>query len=162
MNGRKISLLAVFIGLSVVGASIKLPAIIGSVALDAFPALLAAVFFGGVAGAIVGGFGHMMSALLGGMPMGPLHFIVAAEMAILAYVFSLTWRKKWMASSIFVIGNGLIAPLPFILFFDVAFYLALVPSLLIGAIINTAVALVLIPRLQSFFQGAYHKGAVKG
>jgi hypothetical protein len=162
MNGRKISLLAVFIGLSVVGASLKIPAIIGSVALDAFPALLASVFFGGGAGAVVAGFGHMMSALIGGMPMGPLHFIVAIEMAALAFIFALTWRKKWVASTIFIIGNGLIAPLPFILFFDFAFYLALVPSLLVGAVINMAVALILIPRLQAFFQEAYQKGAVKG
>lgn len=162
MNVRKISLLAVFIGLSVVGASIKVPAIIGSVALDAFPALLAAVFFGGGAGALVAGFGHLMSALLGGMPMGPLHFIIAVEMAVLTYLFALTWKRKWLASMIFIVGNGLIAPLPFILFFDVSFYIALVPSLLIGSVMNTAVALLLIPRLQVFFQGVYSKGAIKG
>lgn len=161
MTGRKISLLAVFIGLSVVGASIKVPAIIGSVALDAFPALLAAVFFGGGAGAVVAGFGHLMSALLGGMPMGPLHFIVAIEMAVLAYIFALTWKRKWLASMVFIIGNGLIAPLPFVFFFDVSFYIALVPSLLIGSVINTAVAMVLIPRLQAFFQGVYGKGVIK-
>lgn len=162
MNGRKISLLAVFIGLSVVGASIKIPAIIGSVALDVFPALLAAAFFGGGAGAIVAGFGHMMSALLGGMPMGPLHFIVAIEMAILAYLFAFMWKKKIVASIVFIIGNALIAPLPFIFFFDFTFYLALLPSLFIGSVINTVVAFLIIPRLSSFFQEAYAKGAVKG
>lgn len=162
MNGRKISLLAVFVGLSVVGASIKLPAIIGSVALDVFPALLAAVFFGGGAGAIVAGFGHMMSALLGGMPMGPLHLIVAVEMALLAYVFAVLWKKRIIASVVFIIGNAVIAPLPFILFFDFAFYLALLPSLFVGSLINIVVALLLIPRLSTFFQQAYAKGALKG
>lgn len=54
MNIKKITLLALFIGLSVVGAMIKIPAVVTSVALDAFPALLAAVYFGPLAGGIVG------------------------------------------------------------------------------------------------------------
>lgn len=164
MNGRKISLLAVFIGLSVVGAAIKIPAIIGSVALDAFPALLAAAFFGGGAGAIVGAFGHLVSAVLSGMPMGPLHFVVAAEMALLAFVFAFMFNrgKKLLASTVFVIGNAFVAPLPFILFFDVSFYMALLPSLFIGSLLNMVVASMLIPRLSSFIEGVYHKGAVKG
>lgn len=158
MNGKKISLLALFIGLSVVGASLKIPAIIGSVALDAFPALLAATFFGGGAGAIVAGVGHMISALLGGMPMGPLHFVVAIEMALLAFLFGYTWKRKWLASGLFIFGNAILAPIPFILIYDWAFYVALVPSLLIGSIVNTAVALLLIPRIFHLFT----RGAVKG
>lgn len=162
LTGRKISLLAAFISLSVVGATIKIPAIVGSVALDASSALLAAVFFGAGAGAIVAGFGHLVSALIGGMPMGPLHFIVALEMAALVFLFAKMWKNKWLASTMFVIGNALLAPLPFIFFFDLAFYIALLPSLFVGALFNTVVALILIPRLSSFFEGIYHKGAVKG
>lgn len=158
MSRRKISLLAVFIGLSVVGSSIKIPAIIGSVALDTFPALLAAAFLGGGAGAVVAGLGHMISAFLGGMPMGPLHIVVAVEMAILAFLFAYTWKKRWLASSLFVFGNTILAPMPFIFLYDWAFYIALVPSLLIGSIVNTVVALLLIPRI---FHVA-KKGVVKG
>ncbi|TKC14841.1 ECF transporter S component [Robertmurraya kyonggiensis] len=158
MNGKKISLLALFIGISVVGASLKIPAIIGSVALDAFPALLAATFFGGGAGAIVAGVGHMISALLGGMPMGPLHFVVAVEMALLALLFAYTWKRKWLASVLFIFGNAILAPIPFIYIYDWAFYVALVPSLLIGSIVNTAVALLLISRIQHIFT----RGVVKG
>ncbi|MFD1851598.1 hypothetical protein [Oceanobacillus bengalensis] len=40
MGARKMSILALFITLSVIGAAIKVPAILGSVALDSFPALL--------------------------------------------------------------------------------------------------------------------------
>lgn len=164
MSGRKVSLLAVFIGLSVVGAAIKIPAIIGSVALDAFPSLLAAAFFGGGAGAIVGAFGHFVSALIGGMPMGPLHLVVASEMALLAFVFAFMYRreKRLLASVVFVIANAFLAPLPFIVFFDVTFYVALLPSLFVGSLLNMVVAYLLIPRLSSFFEGAYHKGAIKG
>ena len=50
MNVRTISTLAVFIALSVVGAFIKIPSPIGSMALDSFPALLAAALLGPVAG----------------------------------------------------------------------------------------------------------------
>lgn len=44
MNIRKMSLIALFIALSVIGAAIKIPAIIGSIALDVFPAILAGAF----------------------------------------------------------------------------------------------------------------------
>ncbi|MDC7286034.1 ECF transporter S component, partial [Bifidobacterium thermophilum] len=86
-------------------------AVIGSVALDAFPALLGAALFGGPIGAVVGGMGHLLSALMGGLPMGPFHLIVAAEMALLAYVFAYLYRKgrKWTAAALFVLGNAFAA-----------------------------------------------------
>lgn len=163
MSGRKISLLAFFVGLAVVGAFIKIPAVVSSVALDSFPALLAAAFFGGGAGAVVAGLGHLVSAIIGGLPLGPLHFIVAVEMAVFAAVFAAIYRKgrKWTASIFFVIANALIAPLPFIFFYGVAFFIALIPSLAIGSVINMVIALLLIPRLETIFVGAYYKGEAK-
>ncbi|PAV27984.1 ECF transporter S component [Virgibacillus profundi] len=164
MNVRKMSLLALFIALSVIGAAIKVPAIIGSVALDAFPALLAAVFFGSGAGAVVGGLGHMMSALIGGMPLGPLHFIIALEMALLVSLFAALYKygKKILAGTVFLIGNAFVAPLPFIFLFDFTYYIALVPSLLIGSALNTAIAFIAVPRLNPILKGTYHRGEVKG
>ncbi|WP_231889875.1 ECF transporter S component [Oceanobacillus sp. Castelsardo] len=164
MNIRKMSFIALFIALSVIGAAIKIPAIIGSVALDVFPALLAGAFFGAVPGAIVGGFGHMVSALIGGMPLGPLHFIVAISMALLVYIFAILFRhgKRALAFIVFVIGNTLIAPLPFMFILDVAFYIALVPSLFVGSLFNVIIAWLMIPRLVAVFQGAYQKGEAKG
>ena len=53
------SLLALFIALSVIGAPIKSPAVIGSVALDVFPALFASVLIGKRTGAVVSGLGYM-------------------------------------------------------------------------------------------------------
>lgn len=44
MKGKKINILAIFIAISVVGAFIKIPSFIGSVALDSFPSLIAGVF----------------------------------------------------------------------------------------------------------------------
>jgi hypothetical protein len=151
MNGKMVSWLAMFTALSAVGAAIKIPAIVGSVALDVFPALLAAAIFGGGAGAIVGAFGHLISALLGGFPLGPMHFLIAIEMAVLVWMFGILFKsnKKLSASILFILGNAFAAPLPFIILMGKGFYLAIVPSLLIGSIINTIIALFAIPRLSS-------------
>ena len=56
-------------------------------ALDSFPALLAAVLLGPVAGGIVAGIGHIVSALIGGMPLGPFHFLIMVEMFIFVWLF---------------------------------------------------------------------------
>ncbi|WP_066301735.1 ECF transporter S component [Bacillus sp. FJAT-29937] len=149
MKSMKMALIALLVALTAIGAAIKVPAIIGSVGLDAFPALLAAAILGGPSGAVVGAMGHLLSALLGGMPMGPLHGIVAVEMAILAYVFAVLYRKgmKWQAGVFFILGNSFAAPLPFTFLISEAFYLTIVPSLLIGSALNTILAFILIPRL---------------
>ncbi|UJL46618.1 ECF transporter S component [Virgibacillus sp. NKC19-16] len=163
MNVRKMSLLALFISLSAVGAAIKVPAVIGSVALDVFPALLAAAFFGAGAGAMVGAFGHLLSALIGGMPLGILHLIIAIEMALLVSLFAILFQKeqKVLAGVLFLFGNALIAPLPFIFLFDIAFYIAMLPSLFIGSLLNITIAYIAIPRLFGF-QRYYYKGEVRG
>jgi hypothetical protein len=148
MKGKLVSGLAMLTALSVVGAMIKIPAIVGSVALDVFPALLASVLFG--AGALVWAFGHLLSALIGGFPLGPLHFLIAGEMAVLVWVFGRLYKNnKILASTVFIIGNSFVAPLPFIYLMNIGFYLGIVPSLLIGSIINTVIAIVAIPRLSS-------------
>ena len=150
MTGKWVSGLAMLTALSVIGAMIKIPAIVGSVALDVFPALLAAVLFGAGAGALVGAFGHLLSALIGGFPLGPMHFLIAVEMAVLVWVFGRLYKKnKIVTSVVFIIGNAFVAPLPFIYLMNIGFYLGIVPSLLVGSIINTVIALVAIPRLSS-------------
>src|SRR5690625_5771740 len=114
LSAKKMSLLALFIALSVIGASIKIPAVIGSVALDVFPALFASVLIGKRTGAVVAGLGHILSALLGGMPLGPLHAVVAAGMADIVWVFGLfyEWGEKTAAGWFFVLANEWDAPIP--------------------------------------------------
>jgi uncharacterized membrane protein len=148
---KKITLTSVLIALTVVGAAIKVPAIIGSVAFDSFPALLAGALLGGPAGAVVAGMGHLLSALIGGFPLGVLHVLVAIEMALLAFIFSFFYRsgsgRNWIATFLFVLGNTFVAPLPFLFLMGKAFYLALLPSLFVGSVLNMGIALVAIPRL---------------
>ncbi|WP_404451243.1 ECF transporter S component [Virgibacillus necropolis] len=153
MSTRKLSLLALFIALSVIGASIKIPAIVGSIALDAFPALLASVLLGKYQGAIIAGFGHVVSAFLAGMMLGPMHLIIALEMAIMVWCFSVIYQtgKKKFAGLFFILSNSFLAPLPMIFLFSEEFYYALLPPLFIGATFNTVLALVLIPRFKTIF-----------
>lgn len=162
MKGKMISWLAIMIALSAVGAAIKIPAVVGSVALDAFPALLAAALFGGGAGAIVGALGHLLSALLGGFPLGSMHFLIALEMALLVWIFGVLYKKHKMAASIlFVLGNSFAAPLPFILLINKGFYFTIVPSLFIGSILNSVIAFIVIPRISPLVRSMIPKNGVK-
>jgi uncharacterized membrane protein len=149
VKNRKLSWFAMFIALSAAGAFIKIPAVIGSVALDALPALLAAGLLGGAAGAAVGGIGHLLSAMASGMPLGPFHVLIAGEMALLVYLFGVLYRngKRWQAGALFIMGNSFAAPLPFIMLMGKSFYLAIVPSLFLGSILNTVLAYVVLPRI---------------
>ena len=163
MKSRSVILLALFSALSAVGAGIKIPAIVGSVALDVFPALLAAALLGSGAGAIVGAVGHLLSALIAGFPLGPMHVLIAIEMALLVFIFGVLYKKnkKGTASILFILANAFVAPLPFIVIMNKAFYIALVPSLLIASIINTVIALVAIPRLKGLFKQNFINKDVK-
>jgi uncharacterized membrane protein len=153
VKNKKLSWLAMFIALSAAGSFIKIPAVIGSVAFDTLPALVAAGVLGGTAGAAVGGIGHLLSALASGMPLGPFHFLIAGEMALLVYFFGLLKRsgKNWSAGILFFLGNTFAAPLPFILLMGKSFYLAIVPSLFFGSILNTILAFIVLPRIARVF-----------
>ncbi|MEH7491532.1 ECF transporter S component [Neobacillus niacini] len=163
MKSRMLSLLALFSALSAVGAAIKIPSTIGSVAFDVFPALLAAALLGSGAGAMVGALGHLLSALIAGFPLGPMHVLIAIEMALLVFIFGVLYKKnkKGTASILFILANAFAAPLPFIVIMNKAFYIALVPSLLIASIINTVIALVAIPRLKGLFKQNFINKDVK-
>jgi uncharacterized membrane protein len=149
LSAKNIAWAALFIALSVVGASINIPAVIGSIALDSFPALLASVLLGSGAGAVIAAAGHILSALLGGMPLGPFHFLVAIEMAVLVWLFGNFYRagSRIVASFIFLVGNAFLAPLPFLFIVGKEFFFAILPSLFIGSLFNIVAALLMIPRL---------------
>jgi hypothetical protein len=159
MSARKMSLLALFIALSVIGASIKIPSFVGSIALDAFPAMLAGVLIGKKNGAIVAAFGHLISAYFAGFPLGPMHLVIAVEMAVLVWCFGIIYQtgKKIIAGLFFILTNSFLAPLPFIFMLGIGFYVSILPSLLIGATFNTIIALILIPRFKKMFGSSFVK-----
>jgi uncharacterized membrane protein len=161
MSVREFCWTAMFIALSAAGAFIKIPAIVASVALDSFPALLSAVLLGPVFGAIIGGAGHILSAILGGMPLGPFHFLIMFEMAALAWGYGKLYRleKRNRAALFFFIGNALIAPLPFLFLISPEFYTVMLPSLLAGTVLNLAIAHLLVPRLLPVMKRFFHDKA---
>lgn len=150
MDVRKISAIAIFIALSAVGAMIKIPSPIGSIALDSFPALLAAVILGPVSGAIVAGLGHIISAFIGGMTLGPFHFLIMVEMAVLTWMFSILYinGKKVGAFFLFFISNAFVLTLPFAFLISPGFYTLLVPGLTVATAVNVVLAVLLLPRLK--------------
>ncbi|HZG73942.1 MAG TPA: ECF transporter S component [Chondromyces sp.] len=164
MSVKKISMLAMFAALSVVGGLVKIPAIVSSVALDAFPALIAGAVLGAGPGATVAAIGHLASALIGGMPLGPLHFAIAVEMFLIIWVFSKLYRygKGIPALLVFILLNGLGAPLPFYWIVGPEFYMAAVPSLFIASAINGILAWMAAPRLAALFEKVTGTRVVKG
>ncbi|WP_110928262.1 ECF transporter S component [Bacillus massiliglaciei] len=162
LNIRTVSLLGLFIALSGAGGILKIPSIIGSIALDSFPALIAAVLLGPWAGAIAGGLGHLLSALMASMPLGPFHFLIMLEMAVLIWLFGYLYRagKAFAASLLFFAGNGFILSVPFIYIISMSFYAALLPGMLAATVINLLLALILLPRLKPIF-GKLENGGMK-
>ncbi|EDL66228.1 hypothetical protein BSG1_02710 [Bacillus sp. SG-1] len=154
MTINKLTLLALLTTLSAVGGLIKIPAAAGSVALDSLPALLAASVLSGGAGAVVGVFGHMISALLAGMPLGPSHLLIAVEMGLSVWLFGWIFQKNLpvVAAGLFFILNGLIAPIPFYFLIGKGFYLSILPSLCIAAFLNLTIAHFAYPNLKKFFR----------
>ena len=147
MTTKHIALAALFISLSAVGGMLKIPVGIASIALDSMPALVAVLFLSAPLAGTVAALGHLISALLGGFPLGPFHFLIAFEMWAVVWLFAklheMGWNKfKWLA---FVAGNGIIAAIPFYFLLSPAFFYASVPGLLIAAAINAGTAAIVNP-----------------
>lgn len=149
MTVRKISWIALFVSLSIVGAYIKIPSPVGSTALDIFPALVAAVLLDKKAGAMVGALGHSVSALFVAMPLGIFHVLIALEMAVIVWLFGYFYRSnRVFASLLFIFLNGIVASAPFILIMSFEFYLAITPGLLLASTLNVILAVVLLPKME--------------
>ncbi|MGI8314644.1 ECF transporter S component [Halobacillus mangrovi] len=145
---KRFVLIALFVSLAAVGGLIKIPVGVGSIALDAAPALAASIILGPFGGAVVGGLGHLLSALTGGFPLGPFHLFIALEMALLYASFSYLYSvQKWLGLVFFWGGNSLLLPLPFYFLMSAAFYYTLVPALLMGSLINLILFILVIPKI---------------
>lgn len=148
---KSILLLSLFLAFAAIGGMVKIPAIIGTIALDSLPALLIASLYNGRKGALVAGGGHILSSLYAGFPLGPLHFLIAVEMALLVWLFGYVFScgHRVLAAALFLVGNGVLAALPFVFILSPSFYITIVPSLLVGSFINLTIAHFLYPPLAS-------------
>ncbi len=145
MNVKKICIGGMLIALSVLFANVK---IFGTIALDAMPAFLGSLLFGGTFGGIVGAVGHIATATTSGFPFGVLiHMIIAVTMFISVYSFAFTKnffnnRGFNTAISLFVssvvgfLFNAPITLLVLSLILGKAFFVSMIVPLSIGAIAN--------------------------
>lgn len=147
MKTQHIALAAIFISLSAIGGMVKIPLGIASIALDAMPALVAALFLTAPLAGFVAAAGHLLSALFGGMPLGPFHLLIALEMFAVVWLFAKlhSMGKTWWKWGVFIIGNGVLAAVPFYFLLSPAFFYASVPGLLLAASINAAAAALVAP-----------------
>ncbi|MED4271929.1 ECF transporter S component, partial [Geobacillus stearothermophilus] len=53
--------------------------------------------------------GHLISAVVGGWPLGPFHWLVALEMAGLGALFAVLHQRGWKIGSAAALVNVLIA-----------------------------------------------------
>jgi uncharacterized membrane protein len=149
MPAKKIALFALFISLSAVGGMIKIPLGVTSIAMDSMPALAAVLFFSATGAGVVAALGHLISAMLGGFPLGPFHILIALEMFAALWLFAKMhqwgWRRgKWL---LFIALNGIAAAIPFYFLLSPAFFYATVPGLLIASMLNAAAAGAIMPVL---------------
>lgn len=160
---KKTLLTVMFISLSTVGAMIKIPAFIGSIALDSLPALVAAVMLGPLAGGITAAMGHILSSLLAGFPLGMFHVLISLEMFLLVMLFGYLYKKvKVISFVVMLIGNAFVAPLPFYFLINPSFYYTLLTPLLVGTVINLVGAYILIRKVSPIFSRYGESGEVKG
>ncbi|MEO5745070.1 MAG: ECF transporter S component [Terracoccus sp.] len=142
---RKLAIMAVFIALSAVGSLVKIPSPLGTVGLDSAPGFFAALAFGGWVGFIVIAIGHLLGSAIVGFPLTlPVHLAIAFGMGLCALAFRWLGKRGLVGLAIAVavtallnsFGLGLIV-LPI---GGWGMYLASVPSLLIGAVVNLVLA----------------------
>ncbi|MCM8710056.1 ECF transporter S component [Clostridium sp. SYSU_GA19001] len=120
MKTRKLSITALFIALSLIGANIK---IAGSIAFDSMPGFLGALTLGPVFGALIGAIGHLLTAATSGFPLSlPVHLIVMINMALTMYMFGVIYKVLSKVNK----------------------YAALIVSNLVGVVINGPVSLFMI------------------
>lgn len=142
MKTKQITLMGIFIAMSVIGSFIKIPAITGTPALDSAFAFIAGILLGPQYGALVAFLGHMATALTVGFPLSlPIHILIAIEMAVIVAIFAkLNKRHKALSYFVAVVLNGIISPASFIPIFGMGFFVAMVFPLLIASALNISVA----------------------
>lgn len=155
MKLQRLTLTALFAAMCVIGGLIKIPSAIGSLALDTVPALLSVAFLPPLFSGIAATLGHVASAMYAGFPLGPFHVLIALEMFTIVVIFSHLHKagSTFMKWGFFILANGLLAPLPFYFLVSPAFFVGILPSILVATLLNAAVAAVVIPALQQVTKG---------
>jgi len=139
-NVRTLTLVAMLIALSAVGALIK---VFNTVAFDSMPGYFAALYLGGGYGAVVISLGHLLTAVTSGFPLGITnHIYIALQMALYAYLFRIFYQKFniYIAVILTTILNGPVSALSFVPIFGWPFFAAWVLPLTIASFANIFLA----------------------
>lgn len=146
MSTKTVARVGIFIALSVVGAFLKIPSPTGTVAFDSAPGYFAAAAFGGGQAALIISIGHLVSSALVGFPLSlPVHFLIAAQMALFAWLFGYLLRKVNAYAAVILTGlaNGVLAPLSLVPLNGWPFFTALLLPLLVGSFANVIAAYII-------------------
>ncbi|WP_042349386.1 ECF transporter S component [Bacillus massiliigorillae] len=147
MKIQKITLCSLFVAMCFIGGNIKF---MGSIALDAAPALIGTLLLGPYYGMALGFFGHIISSLLSGFPLSlPVHLIIALMMALTMYFYSVSrrWLEQRVNHVVAIIGSGVVmflfnCPISLLALYplikDMAF--VLFPALALAALCNLVIA----------------------
>jgi uncharacterized membrane protein len=141
---KRIARISILIAISAVGSMIKIPSPTGTVALDSCTGYFSAVTFGWLEGALIAGFGHLLSAFTAGFPLGlPVHLYIAVQMSLWVSVFWFVAKKinLVVAAIVAVILNGVISSLLIIPIGGVGMATALILPLMVGTFVNVLIAI---------------------
>lgn len=111
MKTRQLTLMALLIALSVVGAFVKLGP--WSIAMDAAPGFFAALLLGPASGAFVCLVGHLAVAVATGFPLSlPFHLVIAVVMGLVGAAGGFAARRfgRVAAAAVMILLNGVGSP----------------------------------------------------
>lgn len=141
---KALTLSAIFVALSFIGAGIKLPSPTGTVAFDSAPGYMAALFLGPSYGALTSSLGHIFTSMNAGFPLSaPIHLLIAIEMAFFVAVFAIIAKRNLTLAVITAtLLNGVLAPASLLLFpgFGRGFFTAIVIPLTVASALNLLLA----------------------
>ena len=142
-NVKRLSIMAIFIALSAVGALIKIPSPVGTIGMDSAPGFFSALAFGGLEGAIVIAFGHLLTSAVIGFPMTiPVHLYIAFQMALWALAYRWVNKKLGLIPAVIVgiILNGVVSSFAMLPMMGMGGVLGLMPFLIVGAALNVIIS----------------------
>ena len=120
-NAIRVARIAIFTALSVIGSFITPYPLMPTIAFDSTPGFFSALYFGVLDGFLITGLGHIITAIINGFPMGPLHYIIALGMALAGGAMGIVNKtnKKW----------------------------GFIPAAITGVAINTALSVIVVPTM---------------
>ncbi len=158
-KNKKLVLMALFIAISYIGALVKVPGPMSTIALDSFPGYLGGLIFGGVSGGLIAMIAHIFVSMTTGFPLSILvHVIISLMMFVSVFCYAKISKKFniILASIAASIINGVLMPLSLMLLpsMDKGFLLSLIPVLLIASITNIVLSNVLYASIKNVLPAA--------